>query len=55
MAGTPLSSYLRTEVRDIGGGRVDIALFYERFTLVIEPGKKTRTYRLPDWEATCLR
>jgi hypothetical protein len=27
---------VHTEVRDIGGGRGDVAAFYERFTLVCE-------------------
>lgn len=36
LAASDLGYRVHTEVRDIGGGRVDVAAFYERFTLVCE-------------------
>lgn len=36
LASSEIAYQVHTEVRDIGGGRVDIALFFDRFTLVCE-------------------
>jgi hypothetical protein len=42
LAGTEMSAIMTTEVRDIGGGRVDILCFLARFRLVIELKKDDR-------------
>jgi hypothetical protein len=36
LAGSEIGYLIHTEVRDIGGGRIDVAAFFERFTLVCE-------------------
>ena len=36
LAGSDIGYRIHTEVRDIGGGRIDVAAFFQRFTLVCE-------------------